>query len=147
MYTFIKSLLICFVLVGLAIPCQAHSSYRHKSSRGYSATKHSSKKSHRSSGQTIASFYTDEGNGRWRGQTSSGERFNVNAMTAAHMSLPFGTKVKVTNLKNDLSVVVKINDRGPARWTGFTIDLTKGAAKVIGLTKTGTAPVKIDVLN
>jgi rare lipoprotein A len=77
--------------------------------------------------------------------SASGEVFNENAMTAAHPSLPFGTQVKVTNMDNGLSVVVRINDRGP--YVGDrVIDLSAGAADVIGLTNSGVAPVRLDIL-
>jgi rare lipoprotein A len=78
--------------------------------------------------------------------TANGERFNKNGLTAAHRKLPFGTKVKVTNLRNGKSVIVRINDRGPFI-KGRMIDLSLGAAKVIGLTKSGIAKVKITILN
>lgn len=85
----------------------------------------------------IASFY---GSGR---MTASGEHFNPGALTAAHRSLPFGTHVRVTNLRNHRSVVVRINDRGPFV-AGRIIDLSTAAAHVIGLG--GTAPVSVTVL-
>ncbi|MBO0662240.1 septal ring lytic transglycosylase RlpA family protein [Jiella sp. MQZ9-1] len=89
-----------------------------------------------------ASYYGTRFHGR---RTANGERFNMNAMTAAHKTLPFGTKVRVTNRRNGKSVVVRINDRGPyAR--GRVIDLSKAAASRIGMINSGTAPVKIDVL-
>jgi rare lipoprotein A len=78
-------------------------------------------------------------------RTASGERFNPNGLTAAHRSLPFGTKVKVTNLRTGKSVIVRINDRGPFI-KGRIIDLSLGAAKVIGLTRTGVAKVSYSVL-
>ena len=78
--------------------------------------------------------------------TASGERCDPNAMTAAHRSLPFGTKVKVENLDNGRTVVVRINDRGPFVG-GRVIDLTKAAAAKLGFLKSGTAPVKITVLS
>jgi rare lipoprotein A len=78
--------------------------------------------------------------------TANGERFNKNGFTAAHRSLPFGTKLKVTNLRTGKSVIVRVNDRGPFI-KGRLIDLSLGAAKVIGLTKSGVAKVKITVLN
>jgi rare lipoprotein A len=89
-----------------------------------------------------ASWYGPGFNGNL---SASGEVFNENAMTAAHPSLPFGTQVRVTNMDNGLSVVVRINDRGP--YVGDRlIDLSSGAAEVIGLTSSGVAPVKLDVL-
>jgi len=78
--------------------------------------------------------------------TANGESFNPMGMTAAHRTLPFGTKVLVTNLKNGKSVVVRINDRGPFI-KGRVIDLSLGAARVVDLNRSGVAKVKFDVLN
>lgn len=87
----------------------------------------------------IASYY-------WQGQrTASGARFNPGGMTAAHRTLPFGTRVLVTNRRNGRSVTVTINDRGPFI-KGRIIDLSRGAASVIGMTGAGLAPVSIQVL-
>ena len=89
-----------------------------------------------------ASFYADKFHNR---QTASGERFNMNALTAAHPKLPFGTLVRVTNTINNRSVVVRINDRGPfAR--GRIIDLSRRAAAEIGMIKRGHAPVTVEVI-
>ena len=71
---------------------------------------------------------------------------NQGALTAAHRSLPFGTEVKVENLKNGKSVVVRINDRGPFVG-GRVIDLTKAAAAVLGFVKAGTANVRLTVVS
>lgn len=79
-------------------------------------------------------------------RTASGEHFDMNAMTAAHRTLPFGTKVEVTNLKTGKSVVVRINDRGPFS-RHRVIDVSYGAAKSIGLVTAGVAPVELKVLN
>ena len=79
-------------------------------------------------------------------RTANGERFNPNGLTAAHRSLPFGTKVQVTNLKTGRSVVVRINDRGPFVHNRL-IDLSYGAARVVGLTRSGVAKVKMLVLD
>jgi len=88
----------------------------------------------------VASFYGSQFHGR---KTASGEIFNKNAMTAAHRTIPLNSKVKVTNLKNNKSVVVKINDRGP--WVKNRImDLSKGAAKAIGID--GIQRVSLDVV-
>jgi rare lipoprotein A len=77
--------------------------------------------------------------------TANGERFNQNAMTAAHKHLPFGTRVRVTNKDTGKSVVVRINDRGP--YAGDRIlDLSAGAAALIGLEDSGVAPVKAEIL-
>ena len=78
-------------------------------------------------------------------RTASGERCNPGALTAAHRSLPFGTKVKVENLKNGRSVVVRINDRGPFVG-GRVIDLTKAAAGKLGFISSGLARVRVTVL-
>lgn len=87
----------------------------------------------------MASYY-------WQGQmTASGKRFNPSGMTAAHRTLPFGTRVLVTNRNNGRSVTVTINDRGPFI-KGRIIDLSRGAAGVIGMTGSGVAPVSISVL-
>lgn len=77
--------------------------------------------------------------------TASGERCDPSAMTAAHPSLPFGTRVKVENLKNGRSVVVRINDRGPF-YGGRIIDLTKAAAHRLGFVSAGTAKVRLTVV-
>ncbi|KRA00090.1 hypothetical protein ASD64_00465 [Mesorhizobium sp. Root157] len=69
-------------------------------------------------------------------RTASGERMNPSALTAAHRTLPFGTRIKVTNRKNGKSVVVRINDRGPFI-KGRVLDLSKGAANRLGFIKSG----------
>jgi rare lipoprotein A len=73
-------------------------------------------------------------------RTASGERMNPSAMTAAHRSLPFGTRVKVTNQRNGRSVVVRINDRGPFV-RGRMLDLSRGAAQKLGFVGAGQANV------
>jgi rare lipoprotein A len=78
-------------------------------------------------------------------KTANGERMNAAALAAAHRSLPFGTRVKVENLSNGKSVVVRINDRGPFIG-GRVIDLTRGAAEQIGMVKSGVARVKVTVV-
>jgi rare lipoprotein A len=93
-------------------------------------------------GQGKASFYSNQFHGR---TTANGETFNMNQLTAAHPSLPFGTWVKVTNLRNGRDVVVRINDRGPFV-KGRIIDLSIGAAKEIGLLKSGTVQVKLETI-
>lgn len=91
----------------------------------------------------VASWYGPGFHGR---QTANGERYNQNSYTAAHKSLPFGSKVRVTNLRNGQSVMVRINDRGPFI-RGRVIDLSAGAARVIGVYGSGTAPVKLELVN
>ncbi len=87
----------------------------------------------------VASFYGNE-SGR---QTASGQRFDQNALTAAHLSLPFGTKLKVTH--DGRSVIVTVNDRGPYI-KGRVLDLSTGAARAIGLTSRGVGMVVAEVL-
>ena len=78
-------------------------------------------------------------------KTASGEKMDARALAAAHRSLPFGTRVRVENLANGRSVVVRINDRGPFAG-GRVIDLTQGAAEKIGMIHSGVAPVKLTVV-
>lgn len=90
----------------------------------------------------FASWY---GPGFHGAMSASGERFNANALTAAHRNLPFGTQVKVTNMDNGRSVVVRINDRGPFVHNRI-LDISEGAARVIGLINSGVAPIRFEVL-
>ncbi|MBD2776870.1 septal ring lytic transglycosylase RlpA family protein [Iningainema tapete] len=89
-----------------------------------------------------ASWYGYDGSGN---RTATGERYKPEGMTAAHRSLPFGTRVRVTNTRNGRSVIVRINDRGPFI-RGRIIDLSAGAARVLGMMGRGIAPVRIEVL-
>ena len=88
----------------------------------------------------MASFYGNESGSK----TASGQRFNQNAMTAAHRTLPFGTKLRVTH--GDRSVVVTINDRGPFI-RGRVLDLSTGAARAVGLTGAGVGRVVAEVVS
>ena len=90
-----------------------------------------------------ASWYGKPFHGRL---TASGERFDMHAPTAAHKSLPFGTRVRVTNLDNGKHTVVRINDRGPFV-KGRIIDLSYGAAKQIQMLQMGVARVKLEILS
>lgn len=90
-----------------------------------------------------ASFYADRFQSR---KTASGERFDQSALTAAHKKLPFGTRVRVTNIANGKTVVVRINDRGPFV-NGRIIDLSRSAFTRIGNTRSGVINVKIEVVN
>lgn len=126
---------------------KAASHRNHKTNRYAKAERRVAKRSssHAASGGSsggstgMASYY-------WQGQmTASGARFNPSGMTAAHRTLPFGTKVLVTNRNNGRSVTVTINDRGPFI-KGRIIDLSSGAAGVIGMKGSGVAPVSISVL-
>ncbi len=78
--------------------------------------------------------------------TASGEPMNAMALAAAHRTLPFGTKVRVENLRNGKSVVVRINDRGPYVG-GRVIDVTQGAAQQLGMIRSGTAQVRVTVVD
>ncbi|MEQ1650949.1 MAG: septal ring lytic transglycosylase RlpA family protein [Hyphomicrobium sp.] len=87
----------------------------------------------------VASYY-------WQDQmTATGERFNKRDMTAAHKTLPFGTRVRVTRVDTGANVVVRINDRGPFK-PGRIIDLSERAAENLGMTGVGLSPVKLEVL-
>lgn len=90
----------------------------------------------------MASWYGPGFHGR---RSANGERYNQNALTAAHRSLPFGTKVKVTNTRTGRSVVVRITDRGPFIG-GRVIDLSAAAARMVGVMQSGVAPVSLEVL-
>lgn len=92
--------------------------------------------------QGKASYYGARHHGR---KTASGEPFNKNALTAAHRTLPFGTRVRVTNLNNQQSIVVRINDRGPYA-KGRIIDLSEQAAREINMIRVGVAKVKVERL-
>ena len=90
----------------------------------------------------VASYYGPGFHGR---RTANGETFNMHAMTAAHRTLPFGTKLKVTNLANGKSTIVRVNDRGPYVG-GRIIDLSVAAAQQIGSTSSGVARVNLEVV-
>ena len=97
----------------------------------------------RSLGAGIASYYGRKFHGR---RTANGERFDMNAYTAAHKKLPFGSKVRVTNTRNGRSVVVRINDRGPFV-RGRTIDLSRAAANEIGIISSGHGRVELALID
>jgi rare lipoprotein A len=90
----------------------------------------------------IASYYADEFHGR---KTSNGEVYDMHALTAAHKTLPFNTTLRVVNLENRKSVVVRVNDRGPFK-DDRVIDVSLEAAKQLGLIANGTGPVRIEVI-
>jgi rare lipoprotein A len=91
----------------------------------------------------IASYYHDSLHGN---KTASGQIYNKNKMSAAHKSLPLGSKVRVTDVRTGKSIVVKVNDRGPFV-KGRIIDLSRRAAAELGLLKKGVTPVKVEVLS
>ena len=90
-------------------------------------------------GYALASFYS---HGR---RTASGEKFDPHDLTAAHRTLPFGTRVRVTNVATGRSVTVRVNDRGPYV-RGRAIDVSSSAAQMLGITRQGVAKVKLDVV-
>jgi rare lipoprotein A len=89
-----------------------------------------------------ASWYGPAHHGR---PTASGERFDMHALTAAHRTLPFGTRLRVVNLDNDRAVDVRINDRGP-HVPGRILDLSYAAARALGAVEAGVVPVRLTVL-
>lgn len=97
----------------------------------------------RSLGSGVASYYAAKFHGR---RTASGETFDLNSMTAAHRTLPFGTKVRVINPRTGASVIVRINDRGPFT-RGRTIDVSRAAAEQLGLIAAGHGTVELELLD
>lgn len=99
-----------------------------------------------------AETYADRGGASWYGtsahgkQTANGEVYNRNALTAAHKQLPFGTIIRVHNLKNGKQVLVRVNDRGPFV-NGRVVDLSQKAAQILGMTKSGVVPVRLEVIS
>jgi rare lipoprotein A len=89
----------------------------------------------------LAAVYSDKLHGR---KTASGQVYDRNKLTTAHKTLPFGTKVKVTNVKNDKSVVLLVNDRGPTQ-AGRVVDISPAAAKALGIPARGMAEVRVEV--
>jgi rare lipoprotein A len=90
-----------------------------------------------------ASWYGEDFQGQ---QTASGEDFDMNKLTCAHRSLPLGSLIRVTNLRNHKSIVVRVNDRGPMPQSRV-IDLSLAAARFLGFTSRGTAPVRLDLVD
>ncbi len=123
-----------------------------KKSKSYSQASYDAPAKKKKKSQASQSYssgggsYSGKASYYWQPQkVASGGWFNPNAMTAAHKTLPFGTKVRVTNLNNGKSVVVTINDRGPYV-AGRVIDLSRAAAKAISMTGSGVVPVNMTVL-
>jgi len=90
----------------------------------------------------LAAVYNDKLNGR---KTASGEKYNRNKLTAAHKTLPFGSNVRVTNVANKKSVVLRINDRGPTQ-AGRVLDISPAAAKALGINPRGMAKVDVETV-
>lgn len=143
------ALMAATILVGGSIS-EASAKSRHHRNHSHHAHAHKAKSNWKNANASIgssgghsfsgkASYYGNESGSK----TASGQRFNQNAMTAAHRSLPFGTKVRVTY--RGQSVVVTINDRGPFI-KGRVIDLSKGAARAVGLTGAGVGHVTAEVI-
>ncbi|MEH6455476.1 MAG: septal ring lytic transglycosylase RlpA family protein [Cocleimonas sp.] len=126
-----NSFLLFIILITLSACSQKQSS---------SNSAHSHSSSQYEAGQ--ASYYANKYQGR---QTANGERFNQNARTAAHKTLKFGTRVKVTNVDNGRSVIVRINDRGPFI-KGRIIDLSKSSFSIIANPRLGIVKVKVEIL-
>ena len=143
---------ICGVLTILALTTAPALAHHHHASRHSShhasrhASHHASRHAEASQGFTAnASFY---GGGPRRyepnSHTANGELFNMWDMTAAHRTLPMGTRLRLTYAGR--SVVVRINDRGPAVWTGRSLDVSRGAATQLGLIERGTGQVRVEVI-
>lgn len=161
-----KNQIIIILILILIIGCTSFPRYKssHSSSRSYSSRSSRSyikkqqsspikksklipvtknpKLSYRQSWHGTASYYGKKFHGK---KTANGEIYNMYAFTAAHKTLPLGTMVKVTNIANKKSIIVKINDRGPYI-QGRIIDLSYAAAKKLDYVGNGTAEVKIKVL-
>ncbi len=90
----------------------------------------------------MISYYAEDFHGK---KTASGERFDMNGLTAAHRTLPFGTRLRVTNLENGKSVMVRVNDRGPFAKDRI-LDVSKAAAKELVMTGKGTVRAKLEVV-
>ncbi len=99
-------------------------------------------KAYQAIGQGTASYYGRELAGN---RTASGERFNPHGLTAAHRTLPLGTKLRVTNVANGRSVIVRVNDRGPFVGRRL-IDVSRGAAQEIQMVRSGTAQVRLELV-
>jgi rare lipoprotein A len=103
----------------------------------------------RQTGDTALISTRTRGMASWYGEsqmTASGERFDRHALTAAHRTLRFGTRVRVTNQRNGRSVIVRINDRGPYGGHGRIIDLSEAAARELHMIDAGVVPVTLEVL-
>ena len=135
---------IVVVLITAAIVSGCASSPRFTRERSGGSNTHSASgdSKSRKTMEGIASYYADDFNGK---KTANGETYDMYKMTAAHRSLPFNTKVKVTNLDNKRSIIVRINDRGPFKLERI-IDLSLAAATQLGMKGTGTANVKLEVI-
>lgn len=129
------------VAMGLAVPAEPASAQAAKPAASEAAKKKTSAGQHRLRGH--AAWY---GGPRFHGRTTAANAvFDENAMTAAHRTLPFGTKVRVTNLRNSRSAVVTINDRMARRRT-VIIDVSRGVAGELDILKAGRVPVRLEIV-
>jgi rare lipoprotein A len=135
-----RALHLPVILVGILFPCVAGNGTAHAATSNVPDVKPTPAARKHWFQVGRASWYGTMFQGR---KTASGEKFDTNAMTAAHRTLPLGSWVRVTNLKNQRSVVVKINDRGPVP-QDRVLDLSYAAASTLGFN--GTAAVKIELL-
>jgi rare lipoprotein A len=103
--------------------------------------KHAAARARRASSYGLASYYNHR-----HARTASGEQFDARAMTAAHPTLPFGTRVRLTEVATGRSVTVRINDRGPFI-PGRIVDISKAAAEKLGMIRRGVARVQLDILD
>lgn len=124
-------------LFGAAGATHARHGHKRASGRYYGRVAHSV-----DGGNMVASFYG--GGERLNAHTANGERFRAGGFTAAHRSLPFGTRLSVCYRG---CAVVRVNDRGPAAWTGRSLDLAAGAARAIGMTGAGVGRVHVTRLD
>ena len=115
--------------------------YSHRDHLNHGKSASVAVKSQSSAHVVRASWYG--GGERLSALTANGEHFASDSLTAAHRSLPFGTRIQVTNVRTGQSAVVRINDRGPAAKTGRSLDLAHGAARAIGLQSVGTVRVVV----
>ena len=123
-----------------------HASLHRYQRTRFATARHTPFARHKNTGETptasggIASFYTEDT------QTASGEKFDPNELTAAHRTLPFGTRLRVTNVATGKSVTVRVNDRGPYV-RGRVVDVSYSAAESLGMVKKGITNVKLDVVH
>ncbi|MDH5761826.1 MAG: septal ring lytic transglycosylase RlpA family protein [Nitrospinota bacterium] len=149
--------MVCYSLAGLVSGCASHPTTDVKSQPVFEAQSSSAQTlPYRVEGRVYypmgdSSGFVQEGTASWYGpdfhakRTSNGEVYNMNALTAAHKTLPFGSLVRVDHQETGRTVTVRINDRGP--FVGDRIiDLSYGAAKKLGMIEKGTAPVKLQVI-
>ncbi len=142
--------LVVFISAELLAGCSSSPRFAERTGGGKPGTKSAERNPARAAAngkvlltlEGVASYYADDFHGK---QAANGEIFDMNALVAAHRTFPFGTKVRVTNLGNNKHVVVRVIDRGPFK-EGRLIDLSLEAAKQIELVKTGTARVKLEVV-